>query len=242
MKNSGKFFDIAADPAENMGFAHFSAPHLLGILLLSAGAVLLCMLYKRSGQKRRRALRLGAAWSGAALEIGRAALLLAQGEYGIGRLPLHLCGMAVYIMLFHALCPRRLAGQFLYAFCMPGAVAAVLFPDWSYYPFWSFMSLCSFILHGLIISYVLMQTAGGDIRPEKRLLPACLGMMLLIALPVYAFDRLTGTNYMFLNWPAEQSPLEWFAFLGRPGYILGYLPLLLVVWTLLYLPGKKSAD
>ena len=72
--------------------------------------------------------------------------------------------------------------------------------------------------------------------------------MLAIAIPVYVFDVLTNTNYLFLNWPSPGSPLELFAFLGRPGYLLGYIPLIAVVWLFLYLPfilkqkkHKKSA-
>ena len=63
--------------------------------------------------------------------------------------------------------------------------------------------------------------------------------MLLIAVTVYVFDRLMGTNYMFLNWPLPGSPLEWFAFLGRPGYLLGYIPLLAAAWTVIYAPFVK---
>ena len=63
-------------------------------------------------------------------------------------------------------------------------------------------------------------------------------VMLIIAVLVYIFNKLAGTNYMFLNWPSEGSPLEWFAFLGRPGYLVGYLPLLAIAWTPIYLPGR----
>ena len=85
-----------------------------------------------------------------------------------------------------------------------------------------------------------MLVAGGELRPDTRRAPACLGIMLLIAVPVYVFDRLMGTNYMFLNWPLPGSPLEWFAFLGRPGYLLGYIPLLAAAWTVIYAPFVKK--
>lgn len=188
----------------------------------------------------RHALAAGAL----GLELLRAGLLAFNGEYDIGRLPLHLCGMAVYVIVLHALKNGQVTGQFLYAFCMPGAAAAILFPDWSYYPALSYMTLSGFAIHMLIVAYVLMQVVGGDIRPNIRQAPLCLGIMLLIALPVYAFDQLTDTNYMFLNWPAENSPLEWFSFLGQPGYLLGYIPMLAAVWAVIYfrfrLTGRKK--
>ena len=83
-----------------------------------------------------------------------------------------------------------------------------------------------------------MQITGGDSVPDVRSSPVCLGIMLLIAVPVYVFDRLTGTNYLFLSYPSPGSPLEWFAFLGSPGHALGYLPILAAAWTAMYLPFR----
>ena len=171
-----------------------------------------------------------------------AALLFAAGEYNLGRLPLHLCAMAVYICALHAWRGGALTGQFLYAFCMPGAVFALIFPDWGYYPALHFMSASSFVIHGLIVTYVVMQVAARDIVPDVKKCPQCLGLMLALALPVYIFDRITGTNYMFLNWPSPGSPLEWFAFLGSPGFVLGYLPILAAVWAVMYYPFRRTGE
>lgn len=43
---------------------------------------------------------------------------------------------------------------------------------------------------------------------------------------------------MFLNWPPQGTPLELFAGLGRPGYLLAYLPLAALVWLPLYWRAK----
>ena len=86
-----------------------------------------------------------------AIELLRSLLLMLAGEYGIGRLPLHLCALAIYISFLHSLRGGELTGQFLYAFCMPGAVCALIFPDWSAYPAFHFMSVSSFTLHILLV-------------------------------------------------------------------------------------------
>lgn len=238
------FFDFSIGP-EAEGFGLFSAVHGIYLAVAALSALLLCLIYRRLDAEKRRGLRLMIASSALALELLRAVLLMISGNYTIGRLPLHLCAMAVYLSFFHALRGGRLTGQFLYAFCMPGALAALLFPDWSDYPALRFMTVCSFALHILVFCTILMQVAGGDIRPDVKRLPQCLGIMLAIAIPVYVFDILTNTNYLFLNWPSPDSPLELFAFLGRPGYLLGYIPLIAGVWLILYLPfvlsNKKSA-
>ena len=232
------FFDLTIERGSGVGFGRFSPCHFLWLGLGAAVMAALCIIYKKSGSAARRRLRLALAFTALGLELVRAALLAAAGRYGLGTLPLHLCIMAVYLCALHALRGGRLTGQFLYAFCVPGAVAALLFPDWVYYPAWHFMTLCSFALHILITAYVLMQITGGDIVPDVRSAPACLGIMLLIAVPVYVFDRLTGTNYLFLSYPSPGSPLEWFAFLGSPGHALGYLPILAAAWTAMYLPFR----
>lgn len=224
------------------GFGHFSAAHMGHLLLILAISAGFCLLYRRSAERQRRTLRLLTACGNTALALLRAVLLMAAGQYGVERLPLHLCGMAVYICLLHALRPGRLTAQFLLAFCMPGALAAILFPDWTASAPWSVMSVFNFAIHALIVAYVLMQLAAGDIRREPCLLPACLGIMLLIAAPVYVFNLAAGTNFMFLSYPAPDSPLELFAFLGRPGYVLGYLPMIAAVWAVIYLPNGRRRD
>lgn len=242
MKTVQNFLTISTPSEFEAGFDHFSPAHFAHLLLICAAGAAICLAYRAGTGRRRRTVRIAVAASTVALALLRAVLLAAVGEYGIWRLPLHLCGMAVYICFFHALRPGAFSGQFILSLCMPGAAAALLFPDWTDYPPWGFMSLSCFAIHGLIVVYGLMQALSGDIRRQPRLLPACLGVLLLIALPVYAFNLLTGTNYMFLNYPAPDSPLEFFAFLGRPGYILGYLPMLAAVWALMYLPRRRKCS
>lgn len=233
-----RFFDFTIGPSDALGYGLFSPPHLAMILLSAALVGLLCAL-ERAGKRR---LSKGAAWAALSLELLRALLLALKGAYGIGRLPLHLCGMAVFLCLLHALRGGETLGQFLYGLCMPGAAAAILFPDWRCNPPLHFMNLCGYGLHALLTAYPLLLIAEGRLRPDWRALPKSLGLLLALALPVYGFDKFFHVNYMFLNWPPEGTPLAWFSFLGRPGYLLGMLPLLCPLWPLLYAPfwAKKG--
>ena len=243
----GDFFITSGSP--ETGFGLFSAAHFMWLIIGTTAAVLICLLYRRADIVTRRRIRISLASVTLALELLKTILLILVGDYGIGRLPLHLCGLSIYFCFIHSFfkrAPHGVFSQFLYAFCMPGAVFALIFPDWTGYPLLSFMTFAGFLLHFLITIYVIMQVSGRDIVPDVRRLPAGMLFMLLLAAPVYFFDRATGTNYMFLNWPSPGSPLEWFSFLGRPGYLLGYIPLILITWTILYLPfmlrrhtGKK---
>lgn len=216
----------------------FSLCHLLWLVFGGMFVFILSCIYKKSDSQPRRKLRRVVAFAALGLELFRGLVLMAAGQYGVDTLPLHLCVMAVYLCAFHALRGGDMPGQFLYAFCMPGALSALIFPDWTYYPALHFVTVSSFLLHILIMAYVLMQVAGKDIVPCIRKALRCLGLMFLLALPVYVFDRLTDTNYMFLNWPSPGSPLEWFAFLGRPGYVLGFLPIIAAAWAVMYFPFR----
>ena len=232
------FFDFSLDGSRGGGFTLFGPGHLLWLLAGAAVCALLCRGYARRGAEARRRLALAVGLSALGLRLLRSALLMAAGAYSLSRLPLHLCALSVYLCAAHALRPRELTGQFLYAFGMPGAAFALVFPDWSYLPLPHFTTVTGFALHILLVAYPLMRVWGGDIRPDIRAAPRCLALAMAMALPVYFFDRATDMNFMFLNWPSPGSPLEWFAFLGRPGYLLGYLPLLCAVWALLYLPFR----
>lgn len=233
----GDFFVTAESP--ETGFGLFSAAHFIWLIIGAATAVLICLIYRRSPAEKRSRIRITLASSALAIELLKTLLLILAGDYGIGRLPLHLCGLSIYFCFIHSFMkssPSSVFSQFLYFFCMPGAVFALIFPDWVGYPLFSFMTFSGFLLHFLITIYVVMQVISADIFPDLRRLPACILIMLLLAVPVYFFDKSAGTNYMFLNWPSPGSPLEWFSSLGRPGYLLGYIPLMLITWAVLYLP------
>ena len=170
-------------------------------------------------------------------EALKEANLIIHGEPLVYYLPLHLCGLAVFFTLWHSIRPNATVGELLYSSCMPGALFAILFPDWTACAPFSFHSILGFTVHMLLVVYPLMQVLSGDVRPSAARLPRCLIILLCLAVPVYAFDRCFSVNYMFLLAPAAGSPLEWFAaLLGNPGYLLGYLPILALVWCTLYFP------
>ena len=143
---------------------------------------------------RAAAARWGGAFGAVTLPFARRAAHCGRAG-DVGRLPLHLCAMAVYICVLHAVRGGALTGQFLYAFCMPGAAFALFFPDWRCYPALSFMTLAGFMGHTLIVAYVLMQVCAGDIVPDIRRAPACLGVMLRSPRPcmcsIYSRARIT---------------------------------------------------
>lgn len=218
-------------------FELFDMTHCGWLLATVLAAVGLCVFHRRSSPSRRRNIQrtLGLATFG--IYAAKQVVLVILGEYGIGYLPLHLCGMSVYIELIDCLFPSRFTRELCYSLCMPGALMGILFANWTGYPIFSMIHITSFLLHGMMIIYPLLALTGGDHRPSLKRLPACFGFLLAVAIPVYFFNRHFRTNYMFLRYPSPGSPLEWCEkLLGNPGYLLGFAVMIAAVWALMYAP------
>lgn len=237
------FFTPEALLPSGSGFALYGRQHICYLIISASLCAGLCLCYYRLNISRRRKMRLAMGAAILLCEAFKEINLAVHGVLGIYYLPLHLCGLAVFLSFAHSLCPGETLGNLLYSTCMPGALAAILFPDWTVYPAFSFHCILGFTVHTLLVAYPLAQVLSGDIKPRIKLLPRCLAALLSMAAPVYVFDRLFDANYMFLMQPAAGSPLEWFSsLLGNPGYLLGYIPMILLVWGALYLPFRKKGD
>ena len=200
------------------GFGLFTKWHFLalsGCLLLTAW--ILCRAGKTDPEKRTGFLRrlsllllLG--------NVLRDLFLLAIGRYGIGYLPLHLCSMAVFVFLGIAFLPengfsrtRRFLGATALPLFLPGALTALLFPDWSDYPLFNLLCLHSFAWHALLLAFPLVLFLFGGVRPRFSDLRAPIAFLLLAVPPVYLFDRAFSVNYLFVLRPVPGTPLETFA-------------------------------
>lgn len=243
-KRMDYFFTLEQDLPAGVGFELWGSEHIVWLCFAATIAAGLCLLYRGGNANRRKTLRIAAGCAVLALEFAKDINLVLQGGMDVYTLPLHLCGLAVFFTFFHSLRPENTVGNFLYSTCMPGAAFALACPDWTWYPAFSYVSIVAFLVHTFLVAYPLMLLSGGDLRREAKRFPFCFLILVVLAIPIYFFDRHFGANYMFLLWPSPGSPLEWFAsLLGVPGYLLGYFPLMAVVWTLLYLPyGKKIND
>ncbi len=223
-----------APEAAAAGFEKYGIGHILWLFAALAVITIMCASYKKSVEDDKKKLKICFAGAGILMQLGRGLLLLLRGEYGLSQLPLHLCNISVYLCFIYAFWPHKLLGQFLYAFSLPGWALALLFPGWRGYGLYDAVCVLSFLLHIVPIGFVLMQLLAGELKPDISLLPAVCALMLLMAISVYIIDISTGQNFMFLNFPPRGTPLELFAFLGRPGYLLGVLPMAGLIWCGMY--------
>jgi len=164
-------------------------------------------------------------------------LLIVMDTFSIKDLPLHLCSFSMLIILLNAFKPSTLNSELLYSLVLPGALAALLFPNWTTLPTFSYLHNHSFIYHAMLIIYPLCLLFCGRIKPNYRQLPKVSLFLIALATPIYIFNKLFSVNFMFLNAPSPGSPLVYFEqWLGNPGYLLGFAGLIAFVWFLMYVP------
>jgi len=233
------FLETNDSIAEGYGFAYFDKLHIGWLIVMMLTVVLNVLSYRRMDENARRRWRKTVAWLLVADELFKIAILLYGGKYSAGYLPLHLCSINIFMILFHSYKPTVVVDNFLYTVCIPGALAALLFPTWSNLPLTSGMHLHSFTVHILLVLYPVVLTVNGDIKPDVKQVWKSLGLMVLMAIPIYGVNLLLDTNFMFLMYAEEGNPLYWFGenwgshLLGFPVIIAGVLlvlygPLVLV--------------
>lgn len=221
---------------EGLGFSHFGCLHLIWLIVGILAIALNCLWYRKLCARGRKIWALVVAALIVADEIFKVAMLVVGGRYTPDYLPLHLCSINIFIIAIHAWKPNGMLGGFLYTVCIPGALAALLFPTWTSLPLGNFMHWHSFTVHILLMMYPVVLTVGCDIYPSIKALHKYLILLLAMAIPVYGINLLLDTNFMFLMYADAGNPLYIFEqlwgshFYGFPVIIAGilivmYLPL-----------------
>ena len=220
------FWTHQYDLPAGVGYAHGSVAHVLSIaaVVLAVAAGLRCPAGIRRRMKRIIPPLL------AVMEMCKDLYLIRVGYFDAGYLPLHLCSMGIPVFLL-AEYGGRLRSFFIETamiLILPGSLCAILFPDWTMYPVWNFMNLYSWVWHGLLVLYPLLNLDSW--KPDIRNLWKPIVFLAAVVPPISWFDRRYDCNYLFINWPPAGTPLAWLAgFMGVPGYLAGYAVLAMLV-------------
>ena len=102
------------------------------------------------------------------LELGKDLYLILIGEMGISYLPFEMCGLAIFVELGFAFFHREFLGEIMCVISMPGAMAALLFPDWTRYPLFNYMHINTFLIHGLLVLVPVLVLTSGRYRPSIK--------------------------------------------------------------------------
>lgn len=229
-----------------VGFSQFGGLHIIWLLLFALITVANCIWYRKMNMDARARWKKTIAVLLVIDELYKMIFLIAGGRYTASYLPLHLCSINIFIIAIHAWKPSKILSGFLYTVCIPGAMAALLFPSWTTLPLANFMHTHSFTVHILLALYPIVLGVAGELKPEVRKIPQYLLFLLLMAIPIYGINLLLDTNFMFLMSAEPGNPLYFFEqlwgnhLLGFPVLITGIL-LVMFVPMVIFRKTKKKA-
>lgn len=134
-------------------------------------------------------------------------------------LPLHLCSAVGLLLPAALLTGRRALWHITLLLGVPGGLLATAFPSVMTTP-WPYMTRLSFhVLHGCLAAAPFLPLCMGA-KPALRGAPEAGVFLAVLAMIAGAVNRLTGSNYLFLNLPAPGTPLAMLAQGGVNAYRL----------------------
>lgn len=219
-------------------FQAYGPSHLTALGVTAVICLVLAFIPRRIGSPRleRNLVRLIAAF-----------LLLVEFSFYFGAvqmvgwedfvryaLPLHFCGMSVYLVAAALLTRNQWIYEMAYFWGLAGALPAMLAPA-LLEPFPSGLFFYFFLAHGGILAGVVFSTFGLGLRPRLIGVGFTFGMTLVFALLVGLVNVLLDSNYMFLS-EKPAGVASAFFFLDWPWYIAFYTPVALLIMLLLWLP------
>lgn len=229
------FLDTVETIEDGLGFPQFGWLHLAWLAACILVTVANCIWYHRLGETGRGRWEKTVALLLIADEAFKVVCLLIGKRFLPDYLPLHLCSINIFLILIHAWKKSQVLNNFLYVVCIPGAMAALLFPSWTELPPANFMHLHSFTVHILLAMYPLVLAVNGVLKPKLKAVPGCMLMLLGMAIPVYFLNRLLDTNFMFRMFAEEGNPLYIFRKMWG-NHLLGYPILIAGVVLIMYTP------
>lgn len=223
-----------------MGFSLFGPYHLGWLIVIGTTVILVSKYFKELNAKKQKKFQRKIAWFILVSEICKILYLIISNQFTINYLPLELCSFAIFAIFYHAYTDNQMIGEILYNLFLPGAIAALLFCNWTYRSIYEFLSLFSFIFHLALVLYCVMVLYAGIVKPNKKRILSSIVFLTAITPIIYILNKKWGTNFMFLNVPSPGSPLVILEnVFGNPGYIIGLAFIILLLWVVMYLPWNK---
>lgn len=229
------FLETSDTIEEGVGFAHFGSVHLTWLAIAAIVIAVNCLLYRKLKPEGRDRWNKTVALLIIANELFKHTMLLIGGNFEPAYLPLHLCSINIFLIAIHAWKPSVMLSNFLYTVCVPGAMAALLFPSWTKLPVMNFMHLHSTTIHIMLVMYPLVLAVNGVLKPSARGIPKCLGLLVIMACIALGANLIFDTNFMFLMEAEQGNPL--YAFEQIFGnHLVGFPILISAVLLVMYVP------
>lgn len=229
------FLETSGTIPTGLGFEHFDRTHLTWLVIAALIIGANCLLYRGLNASNRARWNKIMALLLIANELFKHTMLLIGGNFEPTYLPLHLCSINIFLIAIHAWRPSATLSNFLYTVCIPGAIAALLFPSWTKLPVLNFMHLHSSTIHIQLVMYPLVLAVNGVLKPSAKGIPECLGLLVILAGVALVANLIFDTNFMFLMEADKGNPLYAFEQLFG-NHLIGFPILISAVLVIMYVP------
>lgn len=229
------FFSFETEIPYGLGFRLYGIKHLLWLAGILLFLLSFCLYFRRQNDRRKNNLLNLIVILALCFTLGQDTILTATDKMNIRMLPFHLCDLATFIYLIQRLYRSRFLGEISACLLMPGALSAILFPEWTRYPMLNFMTIHGFLYHTLIVLYPLLLLCDRQICPRLSHIWQPVVFLVCLVPPIYLFDTVFQSNYMFLRYAPAGSPIKLLEnLMGNPGYLLGYAGMIFLLLLLVY--------
>ncbi len=192
------FFTPDSQMPEGIGFKHYDLTHILWLLAFVILCTVCTIIYKKLNEKNRNIMRVCLASIVFVLEMAKNFVAIAVDDFHIGHLPFHLCGINVLLVTFCIFKRSKTVENFLYYIGIPGAMLALLIPDWVKMPCLNYFHIHSFLIHIFLVLYPFVLVASGDLKPDLKSMPKCILLLIGFAIPALILNLIFDTNFMYL--------------------------------------------
>ena len=162
------FFETKETIPAGVGFSTFDATHLIWLFATVVSITALAIIYRKLNFKNRNIVRTILGVIIVLCEIIKNIVAIAVGDFGIGHLPFHLCGINILLIGFDLIKQTKTVRNFLYYIGIPGAMLALLFPNWTVLPCMNFFHIHSFTIHLLLVMYPVVLVTSGEVKPNIK--------------------------------------------------------------------------
>lgn len=213
--------------SKDMGYRLFGIEHIAIIVLVIFLIIISVYLYNRLSNRDKIKHMLGIA--SICLIIVRIIYCLCIDRMSVYELPLHLCSIAGILSCINACSRKKLINGALFCVFLPGLISAIIFPNGNMYPVFSFITIQSFLFHGITIIYIIFEYIDEENFMFSRNSISSICTLLCIVPVVAMLNKVLNTNYLFLRWPSMGSPLE-LIYKGNYGlYLIKYSVIVLFI-------------
>ncbi|RKM57553.1 hypothetical protein D6855_13475 [Butyrivibrio sp. CB08] len=194
-----------------MGYDLFSAKHLISLLVLLVINIILYSAFCRMDDKKQDIFLKVCALTLPVVEIFKIIVLIIEGVFDAQYFPLYLCSIGIYLFPIAAFSRSKKIAEYAaeagILMIIPGAMMALFFPNWiGFYPPFNFLSIYSYLWHGLIILIpVCMWRCGRVTISYMSIIHAFVALAVLLPIVVFA-DHVFHQNYWFLERPDLNNP------------------------------------